>query len=160
MTKNEIHQQFMDRLSDELASITAAAKSTFATATDEAHQAECKYDTFSLESSYLARGQAKRAQELATAVALLQMLPLKALDDTTPIQLGALVRIKANDGEERTLLVAPAGGGEAVVVDDETVTIITSKSPIGQALVGNTVGDTFEMKTGLRPQTFSIVSVE
>lgn len=160
MTKKEIHQRFIDQLAEELDSIRTAAKKSIATAKDKAHQAESKYDTFSLESSYLARGQAKRVEELTDALDRLQMLPLKELDETSPIQLSALVRLEANDGDKRTLFFGPAGSGEEINVDGEEIIIVTSSSPLGKAVLGKKVGDTFDIKMGIDAQTFTVVSVE
>lgn len=160
MKKIDIHKHFIDQLTEELDSITAAAKKSIATAASDSHRAESKYDTFSLESSYLARGQAKRVEELTHALESLQMLPMKKLNDTTPIQLSALVRIEASDGEKRILFFGPAAGGEAIIVDGEEIIIVTSSSPLGQAVVGKSVGDTFDIKMGIDVQTFTVVSVE
>ncbi len=160
MTKKEIHQQFVDQLTCELETITAAARSTFATATDEEHHAEGKYDTFSLESSYLARGQAKRVEELKLSLERLQMLPLKAMDETTPIQLGALVRLEAASGETRTLFFGPAGGGETITVDGEQIMILTASSPLGRAIVGKTSGYAFDIILAGQEQHFTVASVE
>ena len=160
MTKEDIHRRFLEQLSEELESIRAAAKKAFDTATSGEHRAESKYDTFSLESSYLARGQAKRVDELSDALERLQMLPLVALGDAAPIQLGALVRLEANDGEKRTLFFGPAAGGEEITVDGEEVTIVTSSSPLGQAVLGKKVGDSFEIKMGIDAQTFTVRSVD
>jgi transcription elongation GreA/GreB family factor len=160
MTKKGIHQRFVDQLAAELESIAAAAKKSFATATDEEHHAEGKYDTFKLESSYLARGQAKRVQELTHAVESLRLLPLRELGNSSPIQLSALVRLKSDDGGKRTLFIAAAAGGEKIVADREEVMIITSRSPLGQELLGKVAGDTFKMKIGIDTRTFTVVSVE
>lgn len=157
--KEAVHRRFMDQLTAELESITAAAKESFATATNEEHHAEHRYDTFKLESSFLARGQAKRVEELTNALDSLQMLPLKALDDTTPIQLGALIRLKADDGSTRVLFFGSAAGGETIIVNGEEITIVTSGSPLGQAVLGKIVGDTFGLKMGGATQTFTVLSV-
>jgi transcription elongation GreA/GreB family factor len=160
MDKFDIHQRFVDVLKRELAAITASAKDSFATATSEAHHAEGKYDTFSLESSYLARGQAKRVAELADALELFQLLPLKPLDDTSKIQLGALVRLDADDGEKRMVYFGPAAGGEEINVDDETIIVLTSSSPLGAAILGKSTGDTFNLKMGIDTQSYTISSVQ
>lgn len=160
MTKADIHQAFIDQLRSELESITAAAKNSINVATNQEHQAKSKYDTFSLESSYLARGQAKRVEELADALERLEMLPLKDLDETSPIQLSALIHLEAGDGEKRCLFFGPAGGGEEISVNGEDVIIVTSSSPLGQAVLGKKVGDSFQMKMGIDTQTFTVVSVE
>ena len=160
MKKRDIHRLFVKRLAAELETITAAAKASFATATSDEHRAEHKYDTFKLESSFLARGQAKRVEELTTALESLQMLPLEKLHDTSPIQLGALIRLKADDGTTRVLFFGYAAGGETVVADGEEVVIVTSRSPLGQPVLGKTVGDTFEFKMGNDRHTFTVQSVE
>lgn len=160
MTKPEIHQRFMDQLASELASITSAARASFATATSEEHRAENKYDTFKLESSFLARGQARRVDELTEALDSLQMLPLKALPGGSRIQLGALIRLDAGDGKPRTLLFGSAAGGETLTMDGEEITIVTSRSPLGQAVLGKTAGDAFDMPIGSTTHTFRVRSVE
>ncbi|MFT5239427.1 MAG: transcription elongation GreA/GreB family factor [Candidatus Promineifilaceae bacterium] len=160
MDKFDIHQRFVDVLKGELAAITASAKDSFATATSEAHHAEGKYDTFSLESSYLARGQAKRVAELADALELFQLLPLKSLDDTSKVQRGALVRLEADDGETRTVYFGPAAGGEEISVDDETIIVLTSSSPLGAAILGKSTGDTFNLKMGIDTQSYTVTSVQ
>jgi len=159
MTKTEIHRLFVEKLAGEVASITAAAKQTFATATDKEHQARSKYETFSLESSYLARGQAKRVAELTDALDRLKLLPLKPLDATTPVQLGALVRLTDADGVGQSLLLVPAAGGEEIGVDGETVVMITSSSPLGRAILGHRVGEVVEIRLGDSLKTLTIDAV-
>jgi transcription elongation GreA/GreB family factor len=160
MTKKDIHRRFIEQLARELESSTAAAKGTFATATSEEHHAEHKYDTFKLESSFLARGQAKRVEELTSALDSLKVLPLKALNDTSPIQLGALVRFKTGEGKTRILFFGSAAGGESITVEGEEIIIVTSRSPLGQAVLGKTVGETFKMKIGSATETLTVLSVE
>ncbi len=160
MTKEDIHRNFINLLSNELESLTAAAKNSASMATNEAHRAESKYDTFSLESSYLARGQAARIEELTHALARLQALPLKAFRGTSPIQLSALVRLEAGDGKKRTLFFGPAAGGEKIISDGEEIVIITARAPLGQALLGKTVGNIFDFMIGTATHTFTVTSVD
>jgi len=160
MTKNEIHRCFVDMLSGELEALTAAAKNSASMATSEAHRAESKYDTFSLEASYMARGQAQRVEELTYALQRLQSLPLSALSATAPVRLGALVRLASGDGAERVLFFGPAAGGEKISVDGGEVVIVTARSPLGQALLGKTAGDTFDFKIGKASHAYTVMSVE
>lgn len=160
MTKEDIHRRFIDQLNREWESLTVAAKNSASMATNEAHRAESKYDTFSLESSYLARGQAKRIEELTHAVARLQALQLKAFHSTSPIQLSALVRLETGDGKKRTLFFGPAAGGEQISADGEEIIIITARAPLGEALLGKTAGDSFDFKIGNATHRFTVVSVE
>jgi len=160
MTKADIHRRLIDQLSREVDALTAPAKSSISMATNEAHRAESKYDTFSLESSYLARGQAMRLEELAYALKSFQALELKAYTAATPIQLSALVRLESSEGKRKTLFFGPAAGGEQLTADGEEVTIITARSPLGQAVLGKTAGATFEFKVGRATHVFTVVSVE
>ena len=160
MTKNEIHRCFVDRLSSELEALTAAAKNSASMATSEAHRAESKYDTFSLEASYIARGQAQRVEELTFALQRLQSLPLSALNASAPIRLGALVRLASGDGAKRVLFFGPAAGGEKISADGGEVVIVTARSPLGLALLGKTAGDTFDFKIGKASHTYTVMSVE
>ena len=90
MNKQEIHRCLVDQAKIELESITISAKSSFSTATSDQHRAEGKYDTFKLESSFLSRGLARRVAELTTAMEALQGIPLPDLNQTSPVQIGAL----------------------------------------------------------------------
>ena len=160
MTKKDVHQRFIEKLTSELESITVAAKNSISTATSEAHRSESKYDTFSLESSYLARGQAKRVEELTFALDRLQSLPLKELNGASPIQHSALIRLVSGDGKKRTLYFCPGGGGERVAADGEEISIVTAQSPLGKTVLGKTAGATFDIKIGTVTHTFTVVSVE
>ncbi len=160
MTKQDLHRLLVRQMANELDAITAAAKSSFSTATNAAHHAEGKYDTFSLETSYLARGQAKRVAELREALERLQLLPLKTLGPDAPVQLSALVRLQAGDGEKRSLFFGSAGGGEKISVEGEEIVIVTSQSPLGRAVLGRTVGERFEIRIAGKPQTFTVISID
>jgi transcription elongation GreA/GreB family factor len=160
MTKQDVHARFVAKLSAELEALTAAAKNAIAMATDEAHRAESKYDTFSLENSYLARGQAQRVEELRFALDRLQALAVKELNRESVIQHGSLVRLEASTGKSRTLYFCPGGGGEQVEVDGAEVCIITAASPLGKAVLGKRLGATVEVKIGRETQTFRIAEVE
>jgi transcription elongation GreA/GreB family factor len=160
MSKASIHKLFVDQLGEELESITQAARNSFETATNGEHQANNKYDTFSLESSYLARGQAKRAEDLSEALSRLRNFPIVALAPDAPIELGALVRLDAGAGDTRTLFFGPTGGGENVDLDNESITIVTATSPLVQAMIGKSVGDSFDIAMGIDVHTFTVTSVE
>ena len=160
MTKQDLHQEFIKNLEAELETITAAAKGAIATATSDAHHAEGKYDTFSLESSYLARGQSKRVEELRFALERLEMLPLKSFDATMPIVLSAWVKLAAENGDTRSVFLGPAAGGESVMDGEGRVMMLTSQSPLGKALLGKHEGESFQIKLGPLEQTFTITSVQ
>ena len=47
-----------------------------------------------------------------------------------------------------------------VFVDGEKIVMVTSRAPLGQAVLGKIVGDRFDIKMGIDTQTFTVVSVE
>ena len=121
----------------------ATARAAHAAAAEGAFHEEAKpendKDTRGLEQSYLARGQAARVAELEHAIVTVTALTTAT---STRVALGALVTID-EDGNERTLYIAPAGGGLSLA--DGAVTVITPASPIGRALLGKVVDDDAEV---------------
>lgn len=68
MDKLWLQQQVLQRLADDLQRVEQAARFAHETATHEENIAENKYDTLGLEASYLATGQARRAEALRQAL--------------------------------------------------------------------------------------------
>lgn len=160
MTKLTIFKTLLQQLQHELDTITAAARRSFSTATSSAHHAEGKYDTFSLETSYLARGQAKRVEEIRVALEKLHAMPLKTLGPDEPVQLSALVQLGSHDGQKRRYFFGAAGGGETVKIDSEEIVVVTAKSPLGRAMLGHTVGQHVTITLAGQQQTFTIITIE
>ena len=113
-------------------------------------------DTRALESSYLARGEAMRLEELRAALLDVQAMPAQAFEGG-PVRLGALV-VTEEDGTRGLFLVAPHGGGARL--DDGAVQVVTPKSPLGRALLGASAGDDCEVRLAGKARTLSVVSVE
>jgi transcription elongation GreA/GreB family factor len=99
-------------------------------------------------------------EELRTALDRLHAISVKALTRESAIQHGSLVRLETDDGNVRTLYFCPGGGGEQVTVDGAEVCIVTAASPLGKAVLGKRLGETFEIKIGRNLQTFRIADVE
>ena len=64
MNKPDLLRAILESLAVELETAVREAKAASDAATDPDSRAENKYDTRALESSYLARGQARRVTEL------------------------------------------------------------------------------------------------
>ena len=96
-------------------------------ATSAESKAENKYDTRSLEASYLARGQAERILALRREVAFFQ----RASEQP---QGPPLLAVEEED-RTRWFLLAPLGGGRRVEIQHETVFVLTPQSPLGRQLV-------------------------
>jgi transcription elongation GreA/GreB family factor len=159
MTKSEIHQRFIAQVQAELDAISDAAKKTFATATNEAHRAESKYDTFQLESSFLSRGLSMRVAELTSMLTALQGLPIYELSKESAVQGSALVRLQTQDGKTLAIFLGAEAGGETLQADGEEICMLSASSPLGQAVYGKRVGEHVVVKTGQTQRTYTVLSV-
>lgn len=146
MDKSKIVSQVLQHLASELDGITEAAKDSFDGATDEQSKAEGQFDTRALESSYLAEGQARLAAELKEAIAVYQTLDLRPFESHEPIAMTAVVELEQR-GKDHLYFVGPRDGGHIVEVDGRDVMVITPHSPIGQILLGKTVGSVVRFGT-------------
>jgi len=157
--KQRIHRLIVSRLSADLALFSAAAKTAHAAAIHEENIPDNKYDTLSLEASYLAQGQANRAQEIKSALTTYRNLVLQEFSDDAAIRLSALVTLKADDGETRTVFIGPEEGGMKLDLEGGEVLVITPSSPLGRDLIGKTVGDAVELGKGRDCKEFEITDV-
>lgn len=123
--------------------LTRAAKDAHAAATDPGSKAESKYDTRSLEASYLAAGQARQVDDLARDITLFDSVSLPAFAIDDPIDAGALVEGDLN-GESTWFLLAPAAGGLEISHEGLAITLLTPESSLYQKLLGLHVGDSLE----------------
>ena len=104
-------------------------------------------DTTGYEASFLARGYAEHAQELAK-----QLEELKAVEvedfSGQEIDVGALVEVEL-DGDEDSYFLLNCGGGTEVKAEGKTVTVITPESPLGKQLMGNIEAGFVSLPSGL-----------
>jgi transcription elongation GreA/GreB family factor len=140
MDKSLLVDAIVDEITVAIANSLAAAEEARATATNKENAAENKYDTLGLEAAYLAHGQSERVLQLEGDLAAFVALRgyLKA---HTIIGVGTLVQLENETGASRFLFIGPASGGLVVSVNGVTVTVITSDSPLGKALLGGGVDD-------------------
>ena len=138
--KSGLLSLILAELGGRLSRLSKAAMEAHAAATDPGSKAEGKYDTRSLEASYLATGQARQVEELADAVRRFGALTLPdfAMDDT--IDAGALVELEMA-GEAVHFLLAPAAGGLTVEHEGREVTLLAPGSELYGKLLGKHVGD-------------------
>lgn len=146
--KSALLQEIRLHLETQLLRLRAAALEAHAAATDPSSKAEGKYDTRSVEASYLASGQARQVDEAAMAVEKFAGLELPELSPDEPIRAGALVEAEI-DGESSWFLLAPAAGGESIVCGGLTITMLTPDSQLYGKLLGLTVGEEFANPEGI-----------
>lgn len=158
MVKNQIRQNIIESLEADLSVFAAAARAAHEAATNEECQPDNKYDTTALEASYIAQGQANRAQEIRIALENYRTIKMQSFDDDTPVRLTALVTLEDDEGNQRVFFLGPQGGGLKVSVDGAEVVVITPQSPLGRNLLGKLTGD--EVKSGDNPiRVFTIIQV-
>lgn len=146
MTKRQLIDTIIARLQADLALFTAAARTAHDAATNEECQPDNKYDTTALEASYLAQGQANRAQDIRMSLDAYQTLTPQEFVDMSSIRLTAIVTLEDQAGCERRLFIGPKGGGMKIEDADGEIVVITPASPLGRSLLGLHVGD--ELQTG------------
>ena len=138
-----------------LETMAAAARETREGATHEDSRAEGDKDMRSTEQSYLARGQAMRVEDLLEQIQRLRVFPLANIEPGAAIVAGALVHVEMDEpgaadrraGAQRVYFLVPYGGGTVLHVDGTEVIVVAPSSPVGSALLGKRVSDTFELRT-------------
>ncbi len=141
MDKQEVIRAVFDWLRAEFEAFTTISKQTRSSGNDDESKAEGKYDTRSTEDNYLADGQAKQAYHAAEAIAAWEAITIRDFAKDDPIDTGALVEVRFDNGDQDWLLIGPAAGGVDVKVGRRQFTVVTPESPLGGQLCGLRVGD-------------------
>ncbi|MFK3774838.1 GreA/GreB family elongation factor [Pseudomonas xanthosomatis] len=141
MDKPALLQRILATLEHDVEVLRRAAQTAYETATAEENIAENKYDTLGLEASYLATGQARRTAEIRQALLTYQQLVLRDYDPARGIQVGCLVTLEDEDGQQRRVFIGPEGAGLKIGEGDALVTVITPRAPLGQQLMGKKLDD-------------------
>jgi len=141
--KQDLLDHIRRELRQRLDRLSKAAQDAHAAATDPGSKAEGKYDTRSLEASYLASGQAKQVDETAATLRTFEALQLPEFGPGDAIDAGALVEADL-DGETVFFLLAPAAGGLIVQHEGREITLLTPASALYQQLLGCHAGDLIE----------------
>jgi len=157
MQKERILDKIITILGEDLRILTEAARAAHAAATHEECVPDNKYDTTGLEASYVAQGQANRAQEIRQALELYRALQLRSFDDETPIRLTALVSLETDHGSRREVFLGPAAGGLKLIQGGQEYIVITPESPLGKALLGKVCDDEVKVGQGETRKKYTIV---
>lgn len=155
--KSALKEELIRAITADLASLERAHRATMEGATHEQAKPENDKDTRALEQTYLARGQAKRAEELREGLAAIKSMEVEAFSTDQPVGVGALVTAEESTRSVR-FLIALYGGGTRLAKG--SVQVVTPKSPLGEALIGKRVGDDCEVLTGGNRRGFEVVGIE
>lgn len=158
MDKKIIVRKIITALQAQLDAYTRAAHDAHAAATDPGSKAENKYDTRSLEASYLARGQALRVAEAEQTLRDFSAPALLNDHSGKPATLGSLVMLESLQ-EQSLYFIGPSAGGTEVENEGHQVLVITPSSPLGKQLLGKKQGEEFSLQIGAQasPVTVSLV---
>ena len=153
MDKGTVLSAFLTRARDELSGVERSTRMALDEATSAESRPENKYDTRSLEASYLAAGQGQRLLTLRRLVSFLEVV-----DNAPPREVvGLLSLVEVGGDPSAWYFLAPDGGGMRISVEDSDVLVITPESPAGLALVGLHVGD--ELQLGKSPVQREILAI-
>ena len=141
--KSELLEQIRAELRSQLDRLSKAAFEAHAAATDPGSKAEGKYDTRSLEASYLAAGQARQVDELAESLRIFEALALPDFAAADTIDAGALVEVDLA-GETEFFLLSPTSGGLVIPYQGRELTLLTPESGLYRKLLGMSTGDSLE----------------
>jgi transcription elongation GreA/GreB family factor len=159
MNKELILRCIIAHLERDLAILFTAAKAAHEAAIHEQSLPDNEYDTLSLEASYVAQGQANRAQEIKLALETYKNLPLRHFAEDATIRLTALVTLETGDGTGKTVFIGPEAGGLRVTDAGREIIVITPHSPLGKGLIGKVAGDRVTLGKGPAQKEFEIVAV-
>lgn len=140
MDKKKLVELIRNQIQSELKILKDIAKDTAEAATHEESKPENQYDTRALESSYLAGAQAKRILEMEEVLLMYKLLNPRDFSSGEKIQATAVVEVDLN-GKSSWFFIAPKGAGLSVDFDGKKINVITPSSPLGESLIGLTVGD-------------------
>lgn len=155
MSKEELKAELVALVSADLAAAERVQDAAREGATHEEARPENDKDTRAIEQSYLARGQARRVEDLRAELGQAEAMVLRAFPEGAPIALGALF-VALDDEREREFFMAPARGGATLSTG---AVVVTPSSPVGRAVLGKTVGEEVEINAGGRKRVLEILSI-
>lgn len=147
MDKRALIEQLAWRIRQSAAVAQRATEDAASAARDGATPAEKREDArVALEFQSLAKGQSMRADKARAELAALEAFRPAPLAGNSRITVGAIVEVEDGD-EGRTFFLAPVGAGVELTGDggDGFLSVVTPASPVGRAVLGRKVGDTFEV---------------
>lgn len=154
--KQQLLNELLGKMKEELHDLEEAAKANKDFATDQEFKAESKYDTRSLEASYLASAEAKRVEDLKLEIQMLEEIDLRATEE---VSIGSLVELKHQD-QVRSYFLIPTAGGTMLKMGEKAVLVVSVFSPLGAEILGLKVGDEFEVETPKETRSYQVISFQ
>jgi transcription elongation GreA/GreB family factor len=156
--KRQLLDALVANLSAELLRAKSQAHDAASGATHEENRAEGDKDMRSTEASYVARGHAERTAKLEHALALLSRMEVREFPPGASIEASALVTLD-QAGKTVDYFLVVAAGGERLNVASGSLQTLATTSPLGQALLGLSVGDEAEVQSPQGPRYYEVLAV-
>jgi len=156
LSKEAVLKGFIEKFKAEHRALVQSAKAAHQAATHEESKAEDRHDTFAIEASYLAAGQAVRVEELNQTIVEFEGY-FAGTAHHAAISVGDLVAYEC-DGVITHAFLAKNGGGTKLQIDGATVQVISPTSPLGDELLGRNIQDEFELELRGITKEYKIVS--
>lgn len=156
--KQLIIKQLIEDLSKEREILEKSAATAHSEATHPEAKPENRYDTRSLEASYLAGAQQARVEELTAKIEILRTMNLHSFTRADQIAPSALVQLESN-GKILEYFLTAWVSGYSYSMDGREIRIISSQSPFGAAMLGKSVGDFFSLSVAGQEKEYEILNI-
>lgn len=156
-SKTSILSGLIAKFEHELNNLIQSAKSAHLAATHEESKAEDKHDTFAIEASYLAAGQAVRVEELEKTLLEFKGY-LEGTSLSTRASLGSVMQFK-NEGKIQTVFLALLGGGTRIDIEGVMVQVVSVRSPLGESLIDTQSGESVDVEIRGTEKTYQVISI-
>ena len=158
MNKQDLLNKFIAALKEELSIIHQSAKGAAEEAQASDSVPDSQLDNRALEAKRLAEVQNSRAAQAEKRITMFQNMPARDFAEDASVGIGALVNVE-HGGENLCFFIAPQGAGITVDFEGASVEVITTQSPLGEALLDSKVGDQAIVETPSGEQIYNIVSI-
>jgi transcription elongation GreA/GreB family factor len=160
INKGELLSQIIAHLERELSVMIHAAKTAHEAATHEQARSEDKHDTRGIEAGYLAGAQAARVEELQRVIQNLRDFKLPKIEARDPIQSGTLIEAETDGRSVLYFLLSEGAAGVQLQTDQgQKINVITTRSPIGEALLDRRAGESTEFEIARKSVEIEILTV-
>lgn len=157
--KERLLQEIKRQLTAELETLTRSYEAALMAAVDTESKPENKYDTRSLEASYLASAQTARALELKAKLRLVDAVSADLLAPRIQVGQLSLVDVISQEKKQRFFLFDPSAG--LTLRDDGiTVSCLSALSPVGAALLNKAQGEYFSVGDDANQREYQVDRIQ
>lgn len=160
----ELKRVYSERIASAARAEATAAEGADAIRSESTRREDTK--AAAMEGRLSSGHRRRRKQAVAEMETLLDFAErgLRRFRPKDRVDVGALVDVRIEDEageEERTLFLLPVGSGAELTGPggDGFVVVVAPKSPVGKALVGARVGDSFEVVVDGRDREWTVVDL-